>query len=149
MPLAIAAFSVGHRAVGSVADTTRALAPLATAAWMAGIWEAGVAAVPLVSEPLSPSCCSAARAPPDFTLSEVVKYGLPRFLGMTNTFSPVFSAPEAAAEEAPELEAAGVDVPDDEHAARTTDAVASAAGTNRTRLREPFIGESFQLGRTE
>ena len=119
---------------------------MATAAWMAGIWEAGVAAVPLVSEPLSPSCCSAARAPPDFTLSEVVKYGLPRFLGMTNTFSPVFSAPEAAAEEEPDAEAAGVDEPDDEHAARTTDAVASTAGSNRTRFTEPFIVNPFNRG---
>ena len=144
MPFLIAAFSVGQSADGSVAETTRALAPLAIAAWMAGIWEAGVAAVPLVSEPVSPSVCSAARAPPDFTLSEVVKYGLPRFLGMTNTFSPVFSAPE----DEPELEAeaAGVDVPDDEHAARTTDAVASAAGTNRIRLREPFMVNPFNWG---
>src|SRR5450755_2158290 len=146
MPRFMAELSVGQSADGSVAETTRALAPLAIAAWMAGIWEAGVAAVPLVSEPVSPSVCSAARAPPDFTLSEVVKYGLPRFLGMTNTFSPVFSAPEAAAEDEPELEAAGVDVPDDEHAARTTDAVASAAGTNRTRLREPFIVNPFNWG---
>ena len=49
MPLAMAAFSVGHSAVGSVADTIRTLAPLVIAAWMAGICEAGVAAVPLVS----------------------------------------------------------------------------------------------------
>src|ERR1700685_469459 len=107
IPRFIAEVSVGHSAVGSVADTMSTFAPLEIAAWMAGIWEAGVAAVPLVSVPVSPSCCNAARAPPDFTLSDVVKYGLPRFLGMTNTFSPVFSAPEAAAED--ELEAAGVD----------------------------------------
>ena len=48
----IAPFSVGHSAVGSVADTTSALAPLVIAAWMAGICEAGVAAVPLVSVPV-------------------------------------------------------------------------------------------------
>ena len=66
-------FSVGHSAVGSVADTIRALAPLVIAAWMAGICEAGVAAVPLVSVPVSPSALSAASAPPDFTLSAVVK----------------------------------------------------------------------------
>ena len=55
MPLAMAAFSVGHSADGSVADTISALAPLVIAAWMAGICEAGVAAVPLVSVPVSPS----------------------------------------------------------------------------------------------
>ena len=147
MPFLIAAFSVGHSAVGSDAETISALAPLATAAWMAGIWEAGVAAVPLVSVPSSPSCCSAARAPPDFTLSEVVKYGLPRFFGMTNTFSPVFSVPVAAPED--ELDGAGVDVPDDPQAAMTTDTVASAAGSSRTRLREPFIVNPFNWGETE
>ena len=73
MPLAMAPFRVGHSADGSVADTMRALAPLLIAAWMAGICEAGVAAVPLVSVPVSPSACSAASAPPDFTLSAVVK----------------------------------------------------------------------------
>jgi hypothetical protein len=59
MPFFIAAFSVGHRALGSVADTIRTLAPFAIAAWMAGICDAGVAAVPLVSVPLSPSAVSA------------------------------------------------------------------------------------------
>jgi hypothetical protein len=73
MPLAMAEFSVGHSAEGSVADTMRMLAPLVIADWIAGIWEAGVAAVPLVSVPVSPSACSAASAPPEFTLSEVVK----------------------------------------------------------------------------
>jgi hypothetical protein len=67
---------------------------------------------------------------------------------MTNTFSPVFSAPEDEPEPELELEleAAGVDVPDDEHAARTTDAVASTAGSNRTRLKEPFIVNPFNWG---
>src|SRR5215467_12283918 len=83
MPLAMAEFSVGHSADGSVADTMRTLAPLVTADWIAGICEAGVAAVPLVSVPVSPSALSAASAPPEFTLSAVVKYGLPRFFGMT------------------------------------------------------------------
>ena len=69
----MAAFSVGHRAVGSVADTMSAFAPLLIAAWMAGIWEAGVAAVPLVSVPDSPSVSRAAIAPPDCELSAVVK----------------------------------------------------------------------------
>ena len=55
MPLAMAAFRVGHSADGSVADTMSALAPLVIAAWMAGIWEEGVAAVPLVSVAVSPS----------------------------------------------------------------------------------------------
>src|SRR5215470_12100817 len=99
----MADFRVGHRADGSVADTMRAFAPLVIAAWIAGICEDGVAAVPLVSLPDSPSACRAASAPPDFTLSAVVKYGLPRFFGMTNTFSPVFSEPEAEPDE-PEVE---------------------------------------------
>ena len=55
IPRFIAAFSVGHSAVGSVAETMSAFAPLLIAAWMAGICEAGVAAVPLVSVPVSPS----------------------------------------------------------------------------------------------
>src|ERR1039457_2487558 len=102
MPRFIAAFSVGQSADGSLADTTSALAPLATAAWMAGIWDAGVASVPLVSVPVSPSALSAASAPPELTLSETVKYGLPRFLGMTKTFRPVFCPPDAL--EPPELD---------------------------------------------
>src|SRR6185437_16699251 len=60
---------------------------------MAGICEVGVAAVPLVSVPVSPSSARAASAPPDLTLSEVVKYGLPRFFGITKTFSPVLRPP--------------------------------------------------------
>jgi hypothetical protein len=40
---------------------------------MAGICDAGVAAVPLVSVPLSPSAFSAAIAPPELALSAVVK----------------------------------------------------------------------------
>src|SRR5262249_34797717 len=87
MPFFIALSSVGHSAVGSVADTIRMFAPLVIAAWIAGICEAGVAAVPLVSVPLSPSCLSAASAPPEFTLSAVVEYGLPRFFGRTKTLS--------------------------------------------------------------
>src|SRR5215472_5670535 len=83
MPLAMAAFSVGHSAVGSVADTMRMLAPLVTDAWMAGSSDAGVAAVPLVSVPVSPSAWSPAIAPPDFALSAIVKYCAPRSLGMT------------------------------------------------------------------
>ncbi len=51
----------------------RMFAPLVMADWIAGICEAGVAAVPLVSDPVSPSVPSAARAPPEFTLSAVVK----------------------------------------------------------------------------
>src|ERR1022692_254938 len=95
MPRFMAELSVGQSADGSVADTTSALAPLAIAAWMAGIWEDGVASVPLVSLPVSPRALSAASAPPEFTLSEVVKYGLPRFFGMTKTFRPFFSPPAA------------------------------------------------------
>jgi hypothetical protein len=69
----IAELSVGHSAVGSVAETISALAPLLTAAWMAGIWAAGVPAVPLVSVPVSPRASSAAIAPPELALSAVVK----------------------------------------------------------------------------
>src|SRR5438874_7904107 len=87
---AIACFSVGQSADASVAETISAFAPFVIAAWMAGISEAAVAAVPLVSVPFSLSSWSAFSAPPDLTLSEVVKYGLPRFFGMTKTFRPVF-----------------------------------------------------------
>ena len=131
MPLAMADFSVGHSAVGSVADTISALAPLVIAAWMAGICEAGVAAVPLVSVPVSPSVLSAASAPPVFTLSARVKYGLPRFFGMTKTFRPVFSAPDA---DPPELDEAEADEPpepppEEPQAARVAEATRSTAGT--------------------
>ena len=64
MPRAIADFSVGHSAVGSVAETIRTLAPFAIAAWIAGSCDADVAAEPLVSVPVSPSVFSAAIAPP-------------------------------------------------------------------------------------
>src|SRR5262249_9111255 len=79
----IAERSVGQSADASVADTISALAPLVIAALIAGICDAAVAAVPLVSVPFSPSRLSAASAPPDLTLSAVVKYGLPRFFGIT------------------------------------------------------------------
>src|ERR1700743_555585 len=94
--------SVGHSAVGSVADTISAFAPLEIAAWIAGICEAGVADVPLVSVPLSPRALSGAIAPPEPALSAVVKYELPRFFGMMKTFRPVLRpavdepAPDAA-----------------------------------------------------
>src|SRR5215472_12514332 len=128
MPLAMAAFSVGQSAVGSVADTISTFAPLAIAAWIAGIWDVGVAAVPLVSVPVSPSLDSAASAPPDFTLSAVVKYGLPRFLGMTNTFKPVLRPPlpPAPGEDDDELP--------DEQAASMPTASMSAAGPSSTWL---------------
>jgi hypothetical protein len=69
----MADLSVGHSAVGSVAETIRTLAPLAIAAWIAGSCEAEVAAEPLVSVPVSPSVWSAESAPPLFTLSATVK----------------------------------------------------------------------------
>jgi len=69
----MAEVSVGQSAVGSVADTMSAFAPLEIAAWIAGICDAGVAAVPLVSVPVSPSVFSAAIAPPELALSAVVK----------------------------------------------------------------------------
>src|SRR6266542_4509354 len=87
----IADFSVGQSADASVAETMRASAPFLIAALMAGICDAAVAAVPLVSVPFSPSAFSAASAPPDLTLSAVVKYGFPRFFGMTKTLRPFFS----------------------------------------------------------
>src|SRR6266516_2905571 len=145
MPCFIALFSVGHSADGSVPDTSSASAPLVMAAWMAGICEAGVAAVPLVSVPVSPSACSAAIAPPDFALSEVVKYGLPRFFGMTKTLSPVFSAPEPPA--AGELDAVPDGVPDEPQAASTADTATSTAGSQSLRLGGALIAESFQSER--
>ena len=144
MPLAMAAFRVGHSADGSVADTMSALAPLVIAAWRAGICEAGVAAVPLVSVAVSPSVCRAAMAPPDFTLSAVVKYGLPRFFGMMKTFRPVFSPPEA-----PELAEADAEEPPDPlpeelQAASVAEATRSTAGAHRALFIERLILESFQ-----
>src|SRR3954451_18671154 len=90
MPLLIADLSVGQSAEESEAETTSAFAPFVIAAWMAGICEAAVAAEPLVSVPVSPSSLSAASAPPDLALSDTVKYGLPRFFGMTKTLRPFF-----------------------------------------------------------
>src|SRR4051794_982508 len=90
MFFAIACLSVGQSADASVADTISAFAPFVIAAWIAGICEAAVAWVPLVSVPFSFRSWSALSAPPDLTLSEVVKYGLPRFFGITKTLSPVF-----------------------------------------------------------
>src|ERR1022692_4767492 len=112
---------------------------------MAGSCEAGVAAVPLVSDPVSPSALSAASAPPDFTLSEVVKYGLPRFFGITKTFSPVFNPPDALDDELLE-ELEDVEPPDELHAASVADATRRTAGAHRALLMEPLIPESFQLG---
>ena len=97
MPLVMADFSVGHSADGSVADTSSAFAPLVIAAWMAGICEAGVAAVPLVSLPDSPSVPRAASGAAGVHAVGGVKYGLPRFFGITKTLSPFFSAPDEAA----------------------------------------------------
>jgi hypothetical protein len=148
MPLAIAAFRVGHSADGSVADTMSALAPLVIAAWRAGICEAGVAAVPLVSVAVSPSVARAAMAPPDFTLSAVVKYGLPRFFGTMKTFSPVFSPPEADAPEPDDAEAGAEEPPDplpeELHAASVAEATRSTAGAHRTLFVERLMLESFQ-----
>jgi hypothetical protein len=84
-------------------------------------------------------------APPDFTLSAVVKYGLPRFFGMMNTLSPVFSAPEA-----PELAGADAEEPPDPlpeelHAASVAEATRSTAGAQKTLFLERLISESFQL----
>ena len=73
MPLAMAPFRVGHSADGSVADTMRAFAPLLIAAWMAGICEAGVAAVPLVSRAGVAEGAQRGERPAGLTLSAVVK----------------------------------------------------------------------------
>src|SRR5580765_754689 len=97
MPFFMADLSVGQSAEESEAETMSAFAPFVIAAWMAGICDAAVAAEPLVSVPFSPSAFSAASAPPVLTLSDTVKYGLPRFFGMTKTLRPVFSG---AAEDA-------------------------------------------------
>jgi hypothetical protein len=83
-------------------------------------------------------------APPDFTLSAVVKYGLPRFFGMMKTFSPVFSAPEA-----PELAEADAEEPPDPlpeelHAASVAEATRSTTGAQRALFIERLILESFQ-----
>src|SRR5260370_757798 len=138
MPFAMADFRVGQSAAGSVADTMRALAPLVMAAWMAGICEAGVAAVPLVSVPVSPRVPSAASAPPEFTLSDVVKYGFPRFFGITKTFRPVFSPPDAAALEEDEGGEELVELPEELHAASAADATMTTAGTSSAVLKEPL-----------
>src|SRR5215475_6542660 len=145
MPFAMAPFSVGQSADGSVADTMRAFAPLLIAAWMAGICEAGVAWVPLVSVQVAPSVLSAASAPPVFTLSAVVKYGLPRFLGMTKTFRPVFSPPAAAVGDEP----LDVVLPDELHAASTEDATRSTAGAHSARFMERLIMNPFNPERTD
>src|SRR5207247_2731069 len=84
-----ACWSVGQSADASVAETISAFAPFVIAAWIAGICDAAVACVPLVSVPFSLSSWSAFSSPPYLTLSEVVKYGLPRFFGITNTLRPV------------------------------------------------------------
>src|SRR5216683_4469193 len=146
MPRLIAELSVGQSAVGSVADTISALAPFVMAAWMAGISDAGVAAVPLVSVPVSPSASSAAIAPPEFALSEVVKYELPRFLGMTKTLRPVLSAPD---DDVDDVDDAVGPLPDDEQAASRDDAATSGTTSHGAldhgaldhgaRLTEPFM----------
>jgi hypothetical protein len=86
-------------------------------------------------------------APPEFTLSAVVKYGLPRFFGMMKTFSPVFSDPEAPepdeadAEEPPDpLDP----LPDEPHAASVAEATRATAGAQRALFIERLICESFQ-----
>jgi hypothetical protein len=95
-----------------------------------------VSAVPLVSDAVSPRVCSAASAPPELTLSEVVKYEFPRFLGMTKTLRPDLSEPpDAAAEDEAEVEAAAdaaaVEGADDDEEDDDEQA-ASAGPTNRS-----------------
>jgi hypothetical protein len=83
-------------------------------------------------------------APPDFTLSAVVKYGLPRFFGMMKTFSPVFSEPEAPEPDEAEAEEAEDPLPDELQAARVAEATRSTAGAQRALFVEGLICESFQ-----
>jgi hypothetical protein len=120
-----------------------ALAPLLMSAWMTGSWDAGVSVVPLVSAPFSPSAWSAASAPPEFTLSAVVKYEFPRFFGMTKTFRPVFRPPDELAEADDDAGVVELDEleDDDEQAASRTDAT-SGRVSHALGLR--FISESFQ-----
>src|SRR5262249_38142703 len=140
----MAAFRVGQSADGSVADTMRAFAPLLIAAWMAGICGGGVAWVPLVWVRVAPSVLSAASAPPVFTLSAVVKYGLPRFLGMTKTFRPVFSPPAAAVGDEP----LDVVMPGERHAASAEGATRSTAGAPSARFMERVTMNPFNPART-
>jgi hypothetical protein len=98
--------------------------------------------------PVSPSVARAARTPPDFTLSAVVKYGLPRFFGTTKTFRPVFSLAAADAPELDEAEADGDEppepLPDELQAARVAEAIRTTAGAQRALFVERLICESFQ-----
>jgi hypothetical protein len=70
----------------------------------------------------------------------VVKYGLPRFFGMTKTFRPFFRVCEVA----PEDELVVLD--DELHAASTEEATTSTARLHSTRLSEPLIVNPFNLG---
>jgi hypothetical protein len=65
---------------------------------------------------------------------------------MMNTFSPVFSAPEADAPELDEAEAEELPepLPDELHAASVAEATRMAAGAQRALLVERLICESFQ-----
>jgi hypothetical protein len=80
-----------------------------------------------------------------------VKYGFPRFFGITKTFNPVFSPAAALDEPVDEAEdvADEADVElDDEHAASVADATRSTAGAHSALLTEPVIPGSLQLSRT-
>ena len=66
-------FSVGQSAVGSLADTMRAFAPLLIAAWMAGICEAGVACGAAGLGAGARRAPQRGERPAGFTLSAVVK----------------------------------------------------------------------------
>ena len=62
MFFSMAELSVGQSAAGRW-PRHQALAPFVIAAWMAGICDAAVAAVPLVSVPFSPSCLQGGERP--------------------------------------------------------------------------------------
>ncbi len=83
--------------------------------------------------PESPRALIAASAPPVPLLSAVVKYGLPRFFGMTKIFRPVLAVLDPDPDELDELD--GVAEPLDEQAATATaDATTSVEAANGARL---------------
>jgi hypothetical protein len=99
---------------------------------MAGICDADVAAVPLVSVPVSPAALIAASAPPVFLLSAVVKYGLPRFFGMTKTFRPVFAVADPDPD--PDELEDGAEPLDEQAATARADATTSVEAASGARL---------------
>jgi hypothetical protein len=144
MPFAMAAFRVGQSAEGSVADTMRAFAPLLIAAWMAGICEAGVAWVPLVSVPVAPSAPSAA-SPSGLHAVGGGEVRVAEVLGDDEDLQAFLQPAEAEAGDEP----LDVVLPDELHAASTADATRSTAGAHSTRFMELLILNPFNPERTD